>query len=104
VSKRVPFRPIGTRILIKPIEEQYKGLIVIPGTAKKDPPMQAEVVACGPGMLMKNGERWPMPCEPGQMILFEAKGPSSAIEVDGQKYAVIRDDMVIAIIEPSTDN
>lgn len=101
--KKVPFRPIGSRILIKPIEEQYKGLIVIPGNVKKDPPMQAEVVATGPGMLMKNGERWPMPCEPGQMILFE-KGASQAIEIDGQKYAVIRDDAVIAIIEPSTDN
>jgi chaperonin GroES len=93
----VKFRPLNDRILIKPVEETYRGLIVIPRSVKKDAPMMAEVLAVGPGMLMKNGDRWPMPCVPGDMILFPQEAGQPVV-IDGGKFRVIRDDHVLALL------
>ena len=41
------FTPQGEKILLRKKLEQYEGLIVIPDTAKKHPPVEGEVVAIG---------------------------------------------------------
>lgn len=102
----IKLRPLGTRIIVRPGAgewDEYKGSIIIPDSIKskgRERPMKAEVLAVGPGMLMKNGERWPMPCKAGDVILFD-KGAGEEIEIGGEKLRVIRDDNVMAIIEPT---
>ena len=56
----VKIKPLGDRIIVKPIErETMKGGIIIPDTAKEKP-MEGEVLAVGPGKLGDKGERTPM--------------------------------------------
>jgi chaperonin GroES len=93
------FKCLGDHILIRPLEEKYRGVLVIPATAKKDQPQMGVVIAMGPGMLMKNGKRWPMPdCRPGDTIIFNKHGGTS-IELAGEKLRVIRDENVDAVLE-----
>lgn len=56
----VKIKPLGDRVIVKPIErETMKGGIIIPDTAKEKP-MEGEVLAVGPGKLGDKGERAPM--------------------------------------------
>jgi chaperonin GroES len=50
-------RPLSDRILVRRVdaEEQVKGGIIIPDTAKETP-QEAEVIAVGPGKRNKNGD------------------------------------------------
>ena len=51
-------RPLHDRVLVKRIEqqEQVRGGIIIPDTAKEKP-QEAEVVAVGPGKVNDEGKR-----------------------------------------------
>ena len=53
-------RPLHDRVLVKRIEqeEQVRGGIIIPDTAKEKP-QEAEVIAVGPGKLNDEGKRSP---------------------------------------------
>ena len=47
----VKIKPLGDRLIVKPIErETMKGGIIIPDTAKEKP-IEGEVLAAGPGKL-----------------------------------------------------
>lgn len=92
------FRPLGDHVLLRPREKKYEGAIVIPETAKKEKPEQAEVLAVGPGMLMKNGERWPMGFKAGDVVVYNRHSGREVI-VNDEKLFVIRDDDVLAVLE-----
>lgn len=93
------FRPVGGKVLVKPLHEEYKGRIIIPESLKKkDPVFCGEVIAVGEGMLMKNGERWPIGVRPGDIAFFE-KDAGKEITLDGEKYRIIRDDSFVAVLE-----
>lgn len=93
------FRPLNNRILILPdkLPEKY-GRIIIPKGAKQPPPLRGLVLAMGPGMLMRNGNRWPMPpVEPGVDRIAYAFGAGLVVDLDGTRYLLIRDDDVLAV-------
>jgi co-chaperonin GroES (HSP10) len=95
----IPMRVLSNRVIVKPAEEEYKGLIIIPTTAKKDAPTRGVVVAVGPGMLTKYGERWTMPdIKPGDTVLFH-KHTNQPFELNGEKLYNLRDDSIIAVLE-----
>ena len=91
-------RPLQDRILIKRLdeEEQVKGGIIIPDTAKEKP-QEAEVVAVGPGKLDDNGKRAPMDVKVGDKVLV-GKYSGSDIKIDGEDYVILREDEVLAVI------
>jgi chaperonin GroES len=92
-------RPLNDRILILPdkLPEKY-GQIFIPRGAKQPPPLRGLVLAMGPGMLMKDGRRWPMPpVTPGVDRIAYAFGAGLVVDLDGMKYLMIRDDDVLAV-------
>ena len=91
-------RPLQDRILIKRLdeEEQVKGGIIIPDTAKEKP-QEAEVVAVGPGKLDDDGKRAPMDVSVGDKVLV-GKYSGSDIKIDGEDYVILREDEVLAII------
>ena len=64
-------KPLGDRILVKPIEQEEEkvGGIIIPDTAKEKP-QEGEVIAVGPGKMLENGERQPMSVSVGDKILY----------------------------------
>ena len=85
-------RPLHDRVLVKRIElqEQVRGGIIIPDTAKEKP-QEAEVVAVGPGKLTDEGKRTPLEVQPGDRILM-GKYSGSEIKLDGTDYVILRED------------
>ena len=86
-------RPLADRVLIKPAaaEEKTLGGIIIPDSAKEKP-LKGEVVAVGhwtkdEEMVVKNGDT----------VLY-GKYAGTEIELDGEKYLIMRQSDILAII------
>ena len=94
----VNVRPLHDRVLIKRIEEeeQVRGGIIIPDTAKEKP-QEAEVVAVGPGKLDDDGKRQPMDVSVGDRVLV-GKYSGSEIKIDGDEFVILREDEILAVV------
>lgn len=86
-------KPLADRVLIKPTpaEEVTVAGIIIPDSAKEKP-LKGTVVAAGCGT--KDEE---MALKEGDNVLF-GKYAGSEIELDGEKYLIMRQSDVLAII------
>ncbi|HSS78333.1 MAG TPA: co-chaperone GroES [Thermoanaerobaculia bacterium] len=91
-------RPLHDRVLVKRLEteEQVRGGIIIPDTAKEKP-QEAEVIAVGPGKLNDEGKRSPMDVKEGDKILM-GKYSGSEIKIDGNDFVILREDEILAVI------
>ena len=91
-------RPLHDRVLVKRSEtqEQVRGGIIIPDTAKEKP-QEADVVAVGPGKLNDEGKRSPMDVKEGDRILI-GKYSGSEIKIDDTDYVILREDEILAVI------
>ena len=94
----VNVRPLHDRVLIKRIEEeeQVRGGIIIPDTAKEKP-QEAEVVAVGPGKLDDDGKRQPMDVSVGDRVLV-GKYSGSEIKIEGDEFVILREDEILAVV------
>ena len=92
-------RPLHDRVVVKRLEqeEQVRGGIIIPDTAKEKP-QEAEVIAVGPGKLNDDGKRSPMDVKKGDRILM-GKYSGSEIKLDDEDYVILREDEILAVIE-----
>jgi len=86
------------RVLIKRVEEeeQVRGGIIIPDTAKEKP-QEAEVVAVGPGKLQEDGKRQPMDVKSGDRVLV-GKYSGSEIKIDTDEFVILREDEILAVV------
>ena len=86
-------RPLADRVLIKPAaaEEKTLGVIIIPDSAKENS-LKGEIVAVGNGT--KDEE---MVVKVGDNVLY-GKYAGTEIELDGEKYLIMRQADVLAII------
>ena len=91
-------RPLHDRVLVKRIEqeEQVRGGIIIPDTAKEKP-QEAEVIAVGPGKVTDDGKRSPMDVKEGDRILM-GKYSGSEIKLDGTDYVILREDEILGVV------
>jgi chaperonin GroES len=91
-------RPLHDRVLAKRIEEQeqVRGGIIIPDTAKEKP-QEAEVVAVGPGKIQEDGSRAPMDVKQGDRVLI-GKYSGSEIKIDDVEYVILREDEILAVV------
>jgi chaperonin GroES len=91
-------RPLHDRVLIKRVEEQeqVRGGIIIPDTAKEKP-QEAEVVAVGPGKLQDDGKRQPMDVKSGDRVLV-GKYSGSEIKIDNDEFVILREDEILAVV------
>ena len=93
----VKIKPLGDRLIVKPIErETMKGGIIIPDTAKEKP-MEGEVLAAGPGKLDNNGNRTPMDVKVGDKVLY-GKYSGTEIKLDDGTYLIIHQDEILGIL------
>ena len=85
--------PLADRVLIKaaPAEEKTAGGIIIPDTAKEKP-LQGEVLAVGNGT--KDEE---MVLKAGDTVLY-GKYAGTEVELDGEKYLIMRQSDVLAVL------
>lgn len=91
-------RPLGDRVLVKPIDEpeKKKGGIIIPDTAKEKP-QQGEVVAVGKGRILESGERVALEVKKGDKVLFR-KYSGTEINIEEEKYLILGESDILAMI------
>jgi len=94
----VNIRPLQDRVLIKRIDEQeqVRGGIIIPDTAKEKP-QEAEVVAVGPGKVNDDGKRVAPDIKVGDKVLV-GKYSGSDIKIDGEDFVIVREDEILAVV------
>ena len=87
-------QPLADRVLIKPAaaEEKTVGGIIIPDTAKEKP-LKGSVIAVGNGT--KNEE---MVLKAEDTVLY-GKYSGTEVELDGEKYLIMRQSDVLAILK-----
>ena len=92
-------RPLHDRVVIKRTEEERTspGGIVIPDTAAEKP-IRGEVIAVGQGKILENGEVRKLELKKGDKVLF-GKYSGTEVKVDGEELLVMREDVVMAVIE-----
>ena len=92
-------RPLHDRVVVKRIEaeEQMRGGIIIPDTAKEKP-QEAEVVAVGPGKIQDDGSRAAMDVKAGDTVLI-GKYSGSEIKVGDDDLVIVREDEILAVVE-----
>ena len=92
-------KPLSDRVLLRRIEaqEEMRGGIIIPDTAKEKP-QEAEVVSVGDGKLDENGKRLPMSVKKGDRVLI-GKYSGQDIKISDEEHTILREDEILAIIE-----
>jgi chaperonin GroES len=97
--KSMNIKPLHDRILVKRIEsseEEVRGGIVIPDTAKEKP-QEGEVIAVGDGKVLDSGQKLGMAVKAGDRILF-GKYSGTEVKVDGEEFLIMREDDVLGIL------
>ncbi len=91
-------RPLQDRILVKRLDAQEvnKGGIIIPDSAKEKP-MEAEVVAVGPGKLKEDGSRQPVDVKAGDKVLF-GKYSGTEVKVEDDEYLILREEDILGVV------
>ena len=92
-------RPLRDRIIVRRIEEQeqQRGGIYIPDTAKEKP-QEGEVIAVGNGRILDNGNKVELDVKAGDRVLF-GKYAGTEIKLDGDEYLILREDDILGVIE-----
>lgn len=92
-------QPLGDRVLVEPVkddEQQVKGGIIIPDTAKEKP-QQGKVIALGTGKLDDDGKKVPFNVKKGDTVLMPQYG-GQQIKIDDKEYNIMREDDILAVI------
>lgn len=92
-------RPVGDRILIQHLDaeqEQVRGGVIIPDSAKEKP-QEAKIVAMGTGGKTKDGAAKPFEVKIGDRILVNKYG-GTEVKLDGEKYTFVREDDILGIL------
>ena len=92
-------RPLGDRVVIKRVEgeEKTKGGIIIPDSAKEKP-VEAEVIAVGPGKALKDGKIRPLEVKAGDHVLI-GKWSGTEIKHEGIDHVIVREEDILAVLD-----
>src|ERR1700761_6681730 len=95
---KVNVRPLGDRVLVKPLEagETKKGGIIIPDTAKEKP-QEGEVVALGTGKRDDEGKLIAFTVKAGDKVLISKYG-GTEIKLEDTSYLIMREDDILGVI------
>ena len=98
-SKSSKLRPLGDRVVVRPIprEEMTKSGIVLPDTAKEKP-QEGEILAVGPGRVLDDGKREAMDVAVGQKVLY-GKYAGTEFKVDEEDLLIVSQKDILAIVE-----
>jgi chaperonin GroES len=92
------FKPLSDRVLVKALEKEQekKGGIIIPDTAKEKP-QEGEVISAGPGKRDEQGKLIPMDVKAGDKILY-GKYSGTEIKLDDEEYLIMHQDDILGIL------
>jgi chaperonin GroES len=97
-NTKLPLKPIGGNILVRPDEQEEttpSGL-VISATAKGEKPQRGTVLALGTGKKDKDGKELPWSVNIGDVVYFKKYSPDE-IEVEGVKYLIMEETDLLAV-------
>lgn len=92
-------KPLHDRVIVKRVEEeeQTKGGIIIPDTAKEKP-IEGMVVAVGSGKSEGEGKKKvPLDVKEGDRVLF-SKYAGTEIRIEGEEHLIMKEEDIIATI------
>jgi chaperonin GroES len=91
-------RPLHDRVVVKRLEEeeQVRGGIIIPDTAKEKP-QQGEVIAVGDGKRLEDGTRLPMDVKVGDRVLF-GKYSGTEVKINDEEMLILREDEIVGVV------
>jgi chaperonin GroES len=86
-------------VVIKRVEgeEKTKGGIIIPDSAKEKP-VEAEVIAVGPGKALKDGKIRPLEVKIGNHVLI-GKWTGTEIKHEGIDHVIVREEDILAVFD-----
>jgi chaperonin GroES len=92
-------QPLHDKVVVQRIEEQeqVRGGIIIPDTAKEKP-QRGKVIAVGKGKVLADGRRREPAVKKGDRILFSKWG-GNEIKMDNQEYLILTEDEILAVID-----
>ena len=102
MSEKSPIKPLGDRVVVRPLTEEELGTvsaagIIIPDSAKKQESGQGVVLAVGPGKWDEDGEkRIPMELKEGDRVTF-AKYSADEIKVEEKEYFIVSESSVSGV-------
>ena len=90
--------PLADRVVVSPLEdeEQMRGGLYIPDTAKEKP-QSGKIVAVGPGKLSEEGVRIEPDVKVGQTVLY-GKYSGTEVTVEGEDYLILRESDILAVL------
>jgi len=93
-------RPLGDRIVVKPLEAESKtkGGIVLPDTAKEKP-QEGKVVAAGRGKTLENGTFQAPEVKVGDKVLYGKYSGNEITTKDGEELLIMREEDILAVIK-----
>ena len=100
MGKKLPFTPLGDRILVRPAskegEKKLASGIIIPETVNKEKPTKGTVVAVGPGKY-EDGKRVAMSVKVGDTVLFSSY-TFDEVKIEGEAYYILTEANVLGIL------
>ena len=96
---KMKIRPLQDRVIVRRLEEeeQTKGGIIIPDTAKEKP-MEGRVIAVGKGKVLEGGKVVPLDVKKGDRVLF-SKYAGTEVKLEGEEHLIMREDDILGIVE-----
>lgn len=101
-STKSPVKPLGDRVIVRPLSEEELGTtspsgIIIPDSAKKEKPEQGVVIAVGPGKWDEDGEkRIPMEVKEGDRVVFSKYG-FDELKFEDKEYYIVAESSILGI-------
>jgi len=91
MAKRVKLKPLGNRVLVKRLEEEEAGGIVLPADVERDEKyIKAEVIEVGTAEKIEVTK--------GDKVILSSFG-GTEIEFDGEEYLVVKTTDILAKLE-----
>jgi len=91
-------RPLADRVVVKPLEaeEEKKGGIIIPDTAKEKP-QQGEIIEVGVGRMTEDGKRIDLEVKKGDKVLY-GKYSGTEVTINDQDVLIMRETDILAVV------
>ena len=91
-------KPLRDRVLLRRSDEEEKtaGGIIIPDTAKEKP-MEAKVIAVGPGIRNDKGKVTPLDVKKGERVLI-GKWAGTEVTVDGEELLIVGESDIMGVL------
>ena len=95
-------KPLHDNVVLAPLEaeERTAGGIVLPDSAQEKQ-ARGQVVAVGPGRLLKDGRRGPMSVKVGDRVITSKYG-GTEVKLGNKRYLILGEDDIYAVEEAET--